>query len=127
MVAGICIAGAGKLMAIAATAFSLSWVHSVEKTEWREDYVLRGNGFQLVEARVRGSGAGMEPGENARLEDGWWIWNPDAPAAPEMNLAASGATVSPWRLCHAGGCVDLGTEPGDGISIRPCVVEEAGG
>ncbi|MEZ5450817.1 MAG: DUF1850 domain-containing protein [Thiolinea sp.] len=33
-------------------------------------------GLQLLQARVKGSGAGMEPGDDAVLKDGWWVWQP---------------------------------------------------
>lgn len=122
---GLCIAAAGKAAAIAATAFSLSWTHSVEKTEWREDYAVERVGLRLIEARIKGSGAGMEPGEGARLEDGWWIWRPTVPVSPELRLAASGATVSAWRLCHEGGCVDLGATAGEAVVVSPCDTEGA--
>ena len=48
-------------------------------------------GLQIVEARVEGSGAGMEPGEGAVLRDGWWIYKPELPPQREIVLAASGA------------------------------------
>lgn len=117
---GLCIAAAGKTTLIAVTAFSISWVHSVEKTEWREDWAIRDGALVMTEARVKGSGAGMDPGPGARLEDGWWIWTPDLPPEPEMRLAASGATVSSWRLCHADGCIDLGERASAGIRLWPC-------
>ena len=117
---GVCILAAGKTLALALTAFTLSWTHSVEKTEWREDWAVTPAGFQLTEARVKGSGAGMDPGEGAHEEDGWWIWTPKAPAIPELVLASSGATVSPWRLCYDQGCLDLGAAAGDPVVIAPC-------
>jgi hypothetical protein len=33
-------------------------------------------GLELVQARVKGSGAGMEPPPEARLVDGWFQWQP---------------------------------------------------
>lgn len=108
-------------MAVAATSFSLSWVHSVEKSEWREDWRVTPAGLLLTQARVKGSGAGMDPGEGARLEDGWWVWEPKTPAVPELVLAASGATVSAWSLCYAGGCVDLGAKPDEPVRMEGCV------
>lgn len=117
---GLCIAAAGKTSFVAATMFSLSWVHSVEKTEWREDWAVRDQALVLTEARVKGSGAGMDPGPDARLEDGWWVWTPQLPPQPEMRLAASGATVSAWELCHDEGCLALGAKAGDSIRLWPC-------
>jgi len=107
-------------MAIATALFSLSWTHSVEKTEWAESWRVTPEGLELTEARVKGSGAGMDPGEGARLENGWWVWTPDLPIVPELVLASSGATVSAWKLCHAGGCMDLGVKAAEPLRIRSC-------
>ncbi|MBR0556728.1 DUF1850 domain-containing protein [Ciceribacter sp. L1K23] len=116
----LCIAIAGKAIVIPAVAFSLSWVHSVEKIEWRENWVVTEAGLELQMASVKGSGAGMEPGENARLENGWWTWAPKLPTIPELRLASSGATVGGWRLCHSQGCLTLGEKPGEDSVITPC-------
>ena len=81
----LCIAAGGKLIALAATAFSLSWTHSVEKTVWSENWIVQGNALKVVEASVEGSGAGIELPENAVLRDGRWAWRSayvyDAPVA----------------------------------------------
>jgi hypothetical protein len=111
---------AGKVVAISATAFSLSWTHSVEKVEWREDWSVSPTGLELRLARVKGSGAGMEPGDNAVLIDGWWQWQPELHPIPELRLAASGATGAGWRLCHSGGCLILGADAGGDSVIAPC-------
>jgi hypothetical protein len=117
---GVCILAAGKTLALAATAFTLSWTHSVEKTEWREAWALTPAGFELTQARVKGSGAGMDPGPGATEQDGWWIWQPKTPPVPQLVLAASGATVSPWTLCTDQRCLDLGAQAGDPVVIAPC-------
>lgn len=116
----LCVIAGGKSMVIATTLFSLSWTHSVEKTEWAESWRVIPQGLELTEARVKGSGAGMDPGEGARLEDGWWVWEPELPVVPELVLAASGATVSAWNLCHSGGCVALGASAGEPLTMRSC-------
>lgn len=115
-----CLLVGGKELAIAGAAFMLSWTHSVEKTEWRESWLIGPQGLTLQEARVRGSGAGMDPGEGARLEDGWWVWSPKNPPVDEILLAASGATGNGWRLCHEGGCERIGGEPGPPVAIATC-------
>lgn len=117
---GICILAAGKTLALALTTFTLSWTHSVELTEWREDWAVTPAGLVLTEARVKGSGAGMDPGEGAREVDGWWVWAPKAPAVPELVLASSGATASAWRLCYEEGCLELGEAAGEPVVIAPC-------
>lgn len=122
----LCILAAGKLTTLAALSFSLSWTHSVEKVEWREQWLVlpagqvTPAGLVLLEAAVKGSGAGMEPGEGARLRDGWWVWKPTLPARPELVLAASGATVSPWTLCAQGECREIGAVSGAPVVVRPC-------
>jgi tetratricopeptide (TPR) repeat protein len=84
----------------------LSWVHSVEKTEWQEDWRVTPQGLVIVEARIKGSGAGMEPPPEARLIDGWFRWKPQLPPLPEVALGNSGM-AGEWRLCTDGQCQDL--------------------
>jgi hypothetical protein len=115
----LCIGG-GKAIALAAGLFTLSWTHSVEKTTWQESWAATPDGLVLKEAKVKGSGAGMEPGEGARRKDGWWIWEPKMAPLPALVLASSGATGAGWTLCGAGGCQELGRETGASIVLRPC-------
>ena len=100
--------------------FTLEWTHSVEKTAWREEWIVNQDGMRLLKAAIKGSGAGMEPGPNAILEGDWWVWRPNLPPQPELVLAASGATPSAWRFCDGADCRDLGAEPGAAITLRPC-------
>ena len=120
MSAAACLLIGSKQILLAGGLFTLAWTHSVEKTEWRESWMVRDGMLELSEARVRGSGAGMDPGEGARLEDGWWVWEPQNPPVGVLNLAASGATVSGWQLCSGGQCMELGSQAGDTIRIAPC-------
>lgn len=105
----ICIASSLVALSLAGNAFTLAWTHSVERTEWREHWVVTADRrLQLEQARVRGSGAGMEPPADAVLRDGWWIYRPTLPALPALQLAVSGATVGGWTLCIDGGaCHDI--------------------
>ena len=120
MSTGVCIIAGAKAMSFAISLFSLTWTHSVQKTEWQEEWALTPAGLQLTVARVKGSGAGMEPGDGAVLKNGWWEWQPKNPPVSELRLAASGATGGGWKLCHDGGCVELGSEAGDGVVIAQC-------
>ncbi len=86
----LCLVVAGKSAALGASLFTLAWTHSVERTRWEEDWVLTPRGLVIAEARVQGSGAGMEPPEGARFDGTWWRYTPDLPALPELRLAASG-------------------------------------
>jgi hypothetical protein len=105
----LCLATAALAVGLAVDAFTLSWTHSVERTEWRERWRVDevADVLVLTEARVRGSGAGMEPPDGAVLRDGWWVYRADRRLAT-LRLAVSGATGSGWRLCtDGGGCRDL--------------------
>jgi hypothetical protein len=117
---GLCILGLGKPIALMVAAFTLSWTHSVERTRWEEDWTVGSAGLQLVEGRIRGSGAGMEPPAGARLEDGWWVYAPEAPPQPELVLAASGATGEGWKVCGGGTCVDVGGRAGGPVRLKTC-------
>jgi hypothetical protein len=121
----LCIAAAGKTVALAVAAFTLSWTHSVERTRWEEDWRITPNGLEIVEARVEGSGAGMEPGEGAVLDDGWWVFAPELPPQREIVLAASGATGAGWKLCAARTCRDIGAMPGEPVTLAPCAAEDS--
>lgn len=115
-----CLAFGGGVLHLAAAVFTLGWTHSVEHTGWQETWEVTKAGLVLREARVRGSGAGMDPGPGARLEGGWWVWVPDLPPQPALMLAASGATGAGWRLCSAGTCHDVGAVPGAPVRVAPC-------
>jgi len=57
----VCVAAGGLVVALATNAFTLAWTHSIEKIRWEEDYRVENGRLRLVEARIAGSGAGMEP------------------------------------------------------------------
>lgn len=110
----LCVASAVVALALAGHGFTLSWVHSVERTEWQEHWVVDAHAqLQLDSARVKGSGAGMEPPPDAVLREGWWVYRPRRPAQETVVLAVSGATVGGWTLCVDGGaCHDIETALG---------------
>lgn len=77
----------------------------------------------LVEARVEGSGAGMEAPPGAQLHDGHWVWQPQTTHA-ELRLARSTYTRD-YTLCANGSCADMSDrlgKPADGeiVSVRSC-------
>jgi hypothetical protein len=113
----LCILAAGKLLTLAATAFTLTWTHSVEKTAWFEQWQVVDGGLKVVEARVQGSGAGMDPPEGAVLTDKGWEYRPQVPPLDRLILAASGATGSGWEFCTETGCRTLAVEAGAPIEI----------
>ncbi|WP_102226727.1 DUF1850 domain-containing protein [Acidimangrovimonas sediminis] len=121
---GTCLMVGAKVVTLASALFTLTWTHSVEKTGWSETYRVEGQGLKLTQARVMGSGAGMDPGPGAVLHGDWWVWQPTLGPVPEVILAASGATVSGWTLCHGPwpgkDCRVLGAKEGAPITLRPC-------
>jgi len=99
----LCLASAGVVKSLALAAFTLAWTHSVERIEWQEDWRVSRQGLELAQARVKGSGAGMEPPPEARLVNGWFQWQPDRPPMPEVVLGNSGV-AGEWRICSDGRC-----------------------
>jgi hypothetical protein len=99
----LCLAAGPVIAPLMASAITLAWTHSVEKILWEEDWRQGPAGIELVEARVRGSGAGMEPPPEARFVNGAWTWRPHVPPQREIVLRRSGATAD-WRICIAGAC-----------------------
>ncbi len=102
----VCFASAGVVKALSVAAFMLSWTHSVEKIEWQEDWIVAPQGLQIVTARVKGSGAGMEPPPEARLVNRWFQWTPKPLFLHEVALGNSGV-AGEWRLCMQGSCRTL--------------------
>lgn len=109
MSAGLCLFVDHALRAfVPLLAFTLGWTHSIEKTNWEEDWRVVDGGLALVEARIEGSGAGMEPPEGAVLRDGVWHYAPARAARvhPSLTLAISPYT-RPYRFCVDGRCRPL--------------------
>lgn len=102
----LCLASAGVVKSLSVAAFMLAWTHSVEKIEWQEDWRITPQGLEIVEARVKGSGAGMEPPPEARLTGGWFRWTPHLTALPQVVLGNSGV-AGEWRICTNGQCQTL--------------------
>jgi hypothetical protein len=102
----LCLASAGVVKSLSVAAFMLAWTHSIEKIEWQEDWRVTPQGLEIVEARVKGSGAGMEPPPEARLRDGWFHWKPTLTLLPEVALGNSGL-AGEWRICADGACRTL--------------------
>lgn len=126
MSAGLCLLLAGHVLAarLEVDRFTLAWVHSVERIEWQEDWVVTPDGLDLVEARVAGSGAGMDVPTDARRIDGGWAYRPALPRQREVHLARSGV-VPDYRLCVGGSCSPLGRLAGGiaddvGVTLAPC-------
>ncbi|HEX8011289.1 MAG TPA: DUF1850 domain-containing protein [Casimicrobiaceae bacterium] len=109
---------------LATTDFTLAWKHSVENTRWEERYQSDGAALRLVEARIQGFGAGMEPPPGARFVDGWWAWRPALEPLPELRLTHSSYT-SDYTICWNKRCSALAklagaTDEGDVVTVAPC-------
>jgi hypothetical protein len=123
-VSSICLAAGALHAVLLANAFTLSWTHSVEKIEWQEDYRIVDRAFLLEAARIKGSGAGMEPPDDAVLRDGWWMYRPQVAPMETLRLTFSHATAD-YRLCWEGGCKVLGEilkglPNSTVVEIKPC-------
>lgn len=107
MIAGICLIVDQAVRAfVPALAFTLAWTHSIEKTDWEEDYRVDGHVLAIVEARVHGSGAGMEPPAGAILRDGVWHYRPAGATHERLRLTVSRA-AGDYRFCVDGRCEPL--------------------
>jgi hypothetical protein len=120
----LCLAAGALATVLATDAFTLRWTHSVEKVEWQEDYRVVEGALVLQEARIKGSGAGMEPPEGAVLRDGWWTYRPAMGPIDVLRLTHSDFAAD-YRLCWQGACRSLGEMlPGLGgsgtIELHPC-------
>lgn len=124
----LCLLVAGALRAsLPGPDLVVSWHHSVQHSVWEERYRVEGDTLVLREARVQGSGAGMEPGPGAVLRDGWWTWEPRQ-RMTAITLTASTFTDD-YTLCAAARCAALRaligtTREGEAVEIRPCTGAE---
>jgi hypothetical protein len=123
----VCLAAGAALVTLPVSAFVLSWAHSVERTVWREDWRVVADTLVLDEARVPGSGAGMEPPVDARLIDGTWRYRPSLPPLQRLRLAHS-EFASDYSLCWSDKCELLATlldrGRADAVDIFPCAGSE---
>ena len=102
-IAALCLAAGTFHVSLPVTTFTLRWQHSIEKVEWAEDYELVGPWLHLSQARIRGSGAGMEPPPDAVLSHGFWRYRLADPWRREVVLARS-EFVDDYELCIRGVC-----------------------
>ncbi len=114
-----CLAVGALVLQLSVPHFTLGWTHSVEKVAWQESWTVSSGGLTLDQSRIKGSGAGMEPGPDAVWQDGWWE-SPGHLQVPALSLAASGATGGGWTLCADGICHELGQKAGTPITVAPC-------
>lgn len=125
---GLCLGLAFSLIQaqLPISEFTLAWNHSVEKVDWEEDYRITGAGLVIVSARIRGSGAGMEPPADAILRDGWWHYRPVLGVLAKLTLTRSPYTAG-YRLCWSNRCISLAQllglpQSGQTIDLFPCPI-----
>ncbi len=121
---GLCLVAAGVTLSLPVQVFTLAWNHSVEKIRWEEDYRIAEGRLMLEGARIRGTGAGMEPPAGAVLRDGVWHYRPGLPPLERLRLARSPA-VADYDLCFEGACRALAHLAGSAentphVELYPC-------
>lgn len=99
----LCLAAGAVSAVLAINSFTLAWMHSIERVRWEEDWRVAGEQLQIVAARVKGSGAGMEPPDDAVLQGGAWHYRPRVAAMDRLTLAHSPYTPG-YALCMGGTC-----------------------
>ncbi len=124
---GICLI-AGLLSVQLGDEITLRWTHSIQKTVWEEDYRLNDTGLELTEARVRGTGAGMEPPDGAVFTEGAWYYKPSLPLLPVIILRHS-PYVAPYILCSREQCKTVvewlpGLQENVLMELTPCTPQQ---
>lgn len=94
----ICLVAAAMTVVLPVHGFTLSWQHSIEKIQWDEDYVVVGHKLQVVDARIRGTGAGMEPPPDAVFKDGIYHYKPKIGPLASFEMARS-PYVKDYTIC----------------------------
>jgi hypothetical protein len=120
----LCLAAGAVAASLAIDSFTLSWIHSIEKIRWEEDWRIEGRALMITEARIRGSGAGMEPPVGAVLKNGVWHYRPALPPQAVLRLSHS-PHAGGYTLCTAILCRPLadhlpGLDNNAVIEIREC-------
>lgn len=120
----LCLAAGAISAVLAIESFTLSWIHSIEKIRWEEDWRIEAGALHLVAARIRGTGAGMEPPAGAVLKDGVWHYRPAVPPQPVLRLAhsphAAGYTLCTATLCAALADYLPGIDNTATVELREC-------
>ena len=99
----LCLTAGAVSAVLAINSFTLAWMHSIERVRWEEDWRVDAGQLQIVAARIKGSGAGMEPPDDAVLQGGAWHYRPRVAAMDRLTLAHSPYTTG-YELCTGGSC-----------------------
>jgi hypothetical protein len=107
--------------------FTLSWQHSIEKIDWEEDYVVAGDWLYLSSARIRGSGAGMEPPPGSFFYKGVWHYQPAPAMRWTQNLLLTRSEFArDYDICINGQCKPMShwvPVSAGNTSAKPCKVQ----
>lgn len=118
---GLCLGLAGAVWAqLPVPAFTLAWQHTIEKVRWEEDYRVTPDGLLLGEARVKGSGAGMEIPVDAVLHDGSWHYRRQLPPLQPLRLGRT-PEAGDYQLCFDQRCHLLSEWLGPPRADRPAL------
>lgn len=104
--AALCLVAGNTQAVIPVHSFALRWQHSIEKIDWEEDYLIAGDWLYLSSARIRGSGAGMEPPPDSFYAKGVWHYRPSIRWNQSLILTRS-EFVRDYDLCINGHCRPL--------------------
>lgn len=129
---GLCLGLAGVVWAEVPTAeFTLAWNHTIEKVRWEEDYRVTPDGLLLGEARVKGSGAGMEIPDDAELRNGAWHYRRQMPPLQPLRVGRT-PEAGDYQLCFNQRCHALSEWLGPPKAEQPalelwsCAAQAAG-
>lgn len=101
---GLCVGLAGAVwVELPLSRFTLAWRHSVEKVRWEEDYRITAEGLVLEQARIKGSGAGMEIPDDAALRNGRWHYRPNLPPLDLLRLGRT-PEAGDYQICFDQRC-----------------------
>ena len=118
---GLCLGLAGVVWAqVPTSAFTLAWNHTIEKIRWEEDYRVTPDGLLLGEARIKGSGAGMEAPDDATLHEGAWHYKRQLPPMQPLRVGRT-PEAGDYQLCFEGTCHPLSEWLGPPTAERPAL------
>ena len=104
----LCLSAGALSATLLTQSFTLAWMHSVEKIRWEEDWKIENRHLYVSSARIKGTGAGMEPPEDAIFKNGAWHYTPNMKPLKSVILAHSPYTKE-YELCIGLTCKPLGS------------------
>lgn len=94
----LCLSAGALSATILTQSFTLAWMHSVEKIRWEEDWKIENAHLHVSSARIKGTGAGMEPPLDALFKNGAWHYTPHIQPLKRVILSHSPYTKE-YELC----------------------------